>query len=484
MSKLVQPVGGVVDSTPASHPGPVTLAGRFGAVVRLDAARAAAPLWRVFGGYDEIWTYISGHGPFADEKAFAAWLEGREAQSDPYYYTVHDLHGRALGLVALMHIRPAMRIVEIGSIVYSSELQRTPLGTEAQYLLAHYAFETLGYRRYEWKCDSLNAASRRAALRYGFVFEGIFREHMITKGHSRDTAYFSMLDGEWPDRKRNFERWLQGDNFDRNVRQKISLTALNGAAAEPAVGVADKSASAAVRAMATSEPHAVTGQRIGLPVDSTPAPRPGPVTLKGCYGRLEKLRPDHWPDLWGAFAGHDHVWTYISTDGPFSDASDFSGFIAQRAAAEDPYAYAIVDMRDRAVGYVTLLRINPQMRVIEVGHVLYSPRLQRTPLGTETQYLLARYVFETLGYRRYEWKCNALNAPSRRAALRYGFVYEGTFRQHMIAKGRNRDDAWFSMLDGEWPARKRNFERWLAPGNFGEEGVQKISLATLNAAAE
>jgi len=484
MSKLVQPVGGVVDSTPASHPGPVTLAGRFGAVVRLDAARAAAPLWRVFGGYDEIWTYISGHGPFADEKAFAAWLEGREAQSDPYYYTVHDLHGRALGLVALMHIRPAMRIVEIGSIVYSSELQRTPLGTEAQYLLAHYAFETLGYRRYEWKCDSLNAASRRAALRYGFVFEGIFREHMITKGHSRDTAYFSMLDGEWPDRKRNFERWLQGDNFDRNVRQKISLTALNGAAAEPAVGVADKSASAAVRAMATSEPHAVTGQRIGLPVDSTPAPRPGPVTLKGCYGRLEKLRPDHWPDLWDAFAGHDHVWTYISTDGPFSDASDFAGFIAQRAAAEDPYAYAIVDMRDRAVGYVTLLRINPQMRVIEVGHVLYSPRLQRTPLGTETQYLLARYVFETLGYRRYEWKCNALNAPSRRAALRYGFVYEGTFRQHMIAKGRNRDDAWFSMLDGEWPARKRNFERWLAPGNFGEEGVQKISLATLNAAAE
>ena len=106
------------------------------------------------------------------------------------------------------------------------------------------------------------------------------------------------------------------------------------------------------------------------------------------------------------------------------------------------------------------------MRVIEVGHVLYSPALQRTPLGTETQYLLARYVFETLGYRRYEWKCDALNAASRRAALRYGFVYEGTFRQYMIAKGRNRDNAWYSMLDGEWPERKRNFERWLAPENF------------------
>ena len=197
MTKPAQPVGPTVETMLASPPGPVTLTGRFGAVVRLDAARAAAPLWRVFGGHDEIWTYISAYGPFADEKAFATWLEGRETQSDPYYYTVDDLDGRTLGLLALMNIRPAMRVVEIGSIVYSAELQRTPLGTETQYLLARYAFETLGYRRYEWKCDSLNASSRRAALRYGFIFEGIFRQHMITKGHNRDTAYFSMLDARW-----------------------------------------------------------------------------------------------------------------------------------------------------------------------------------------------------------------------------------------------------------------------------------------------
>ena len=204
------------------------------------------------------------------------------------------------------------------------------------------------------------------------------------------------------------------------------------------------------------------------------------MTLQGRYGRLEKLKPEHAADLWTAFAGHDQVWTYISTDGPFASAVEFVPFIATRAAANDPYAYAIVDKSDRAVGYLTLLRIEPDMRVIEVGHVLYSPALQRTPLGTETQYLLARYVFETLGYRRYEWKCNALNAPSWRAALRYGFSYEGTFRQHIIAKGRNRDNAWFSMLDSEWPARKRNFERWLAPENFDSEGRQKISLAALN----
>ncbi len=231
-----------------------------------------------------------------------------------------------------------------------------------------------------------------------------------------------------------------------------------------------------------SEPHPQTGQPIGLPVDTTAAPRPGPVVFKGRYGRLEKLKAEHAADLWQAFGGHDHVWTYISTDGPFASEAEFMSFIAKRAAASDPYAYAIIDLADRAVGYVTLLRIEPEMRVIEVGHVLYSPKLQRTPLGTETQYLLARYVFETLGYRRYEWKCNALNAPSRRAALRYGFVYEGMFRQHMIAKGRNRDNAWFSMLDSEWPERKHNFERWLAPENFDGEGNQKVSLAALNEA--
>ena len=232
--------------------------------------------------------------------------------------------------------------------------------------------------------------------------------------------------------------------------------------------------------MTASEPHPQTGQPVGLPVDPTPAPRPGPVTLKGRYGRVEKLAPGHAADLWKVFAGQDQVWTYIATSGPFASFDEFAAAIAMRAAANDPYAYAIVDASDHAIGYFTLMRIEPEMRVIEVGHVLYSPRLQRTPLGTEAQYLLARYAFETLRYRRYEWKCDALNAASRRAALRYGFIYEGTFRQNIIAKGRNRDNAWFSMLDSEWPARKRNFERWLAPENFDGDGRQKLSLTALN----
>jgi RimJ/RimL family protein N-acetyltransferase len=223
-----QPVGPPVDTTPARPPEPVTLSGHFGSVARLDPARDGPDLWRAFKGHDHIWTYISRHGPFPDEPTFAAWLAERAASNDPYAFTVRDPAGRALGLLAFLEIRPAMRVIEVGFIVYSPALQRTPLATETQYLLARYVFETLGYRRYEWKCDALNAPSRRAALRFGFAFEGILRQHMITKGRSRDTAYFSMLDREWPARKRNFERWLAPENFDAEGRQKQSLATLNG----------------------------------------------------------------------------------------------------------------------------------------------------------------------------------------------------------------------------------------------------------------
>jgi RimJ/RimL family protein N-acetyltransferase len=228
MTDVARTVGALVDSTPARPPAPITLSGRFGSVSRLDAARDAADLWRALHGHDEVWTYISTHGPFADERTFSAWLAEREMSKDPYFYSVRDAAGRTLGFATLMEIRPAMRVIEVGFIVYSPALQRTPLGTETQYLLARYVFDTLGYRRYEWKCNALNAPSRRAALRYGFVFEGILRQHMIAKGRNRDTAYFSMLDGEWPTRKLNFERWLAAENFDSEGRQKLNLAALNG----------------------------------------------------------------------------------------------------------------------------------------------------------------------------------------------------------------------------------------------------------------
>ena len=216
------PIGPPADASPAQIPGPIILVGHYGLVERLDAARHRGNLWDAVRGHDQIWTYMS-YGPFSDFDAFSQWLGAREQLQDPYYYAVLDAQRRAIGLTALVNIQTAMRAVEVAHILYSPTLQRSALATEVQYLLARYAFETLGYRRYEWKCNALNAASQRAALRFGFTFEGIFRQHMIVKGHSRDTAWFSMLDGEWPARKAAFERWLAPENFDKEGKQKKKL---------------------------------------------------------------------------------------------------------------------------------------------------------------------------------------------------------------------------------------------------------------------
>jgi RimJ/RimL family protein N-acetyltransferase len=229
--------------------------------------------------------------------------------------------------------------------------------------------------------------------------------------------------------------------------------------------------------------HPVTGQPVGIPVDATASPRPSPVTLQGRHGRVERLAQHHGDSLWQQVKDADTIWTYIANSGPFTDRTAFDAWLTKRIAADDPYAYAIVDRDERVVGTATLMSIRPAMRVVEVGSIVYSPALQRTPLGTEVQYLLARYAIEDLRYRRYEWKCDSLNAPSQRAALRYGFVFEGIFRQHMISNGRNRDTAWFAIMDSDWPARRAAFERWLRPENFNAEGRQIESLAGLNGAA-
>jgi RimJ/RimL family protein N-acetyltransferase len=208
-------------------------------------------------------------------------------------------------------------------------------------------------------------------------------------------------------------------------------------------------------------------------------PRPQRVTIEGRYITLEPLDAARhtdalWPELGGA--ANEDLWFYMP-DGPFMDREAFGAHMQAKAISEDPLFFAIVDRKTgSAVGRSTLMRIDPPNRVIEVGGIMFTRVLQRSRGATEAMYLLARYVFEELGYRRYEWKCNALNEPSRRAALRLGFSFEGIFRQHMIIKGKNRDTAWFSMLDSEWPARKREFERWLDESNFESDGSQKTSL--------
>jgi RimJ/RimL family protein N-acetyltransferase len=218
------------------------------------------------------------------------------------------------------------------------------------------------------------------------------------------------------------------------------------------------------------EPHAIlTGWQ--------PVPLPRREPMHGRTVTLEPLDADlHAADLWDAVHGHDEVWQWLF-DGPYASEADFTAAIARKQADTSQLFYAIVPAATgHASGYASYLRMEPAQGVIEVGNILLSPSLQRTTAATEAMYLMARHVFDDLGYRRYEWKCNALNAPSRRAAQRLGFTFEGIFRQHMVIKGQNRDTAWFSMLDHEWPAKKQSFESWLDAGNFDVEGRQRLSL--------
>jgi RimJ/RimL family protein N-acetyltransferase len=173
------------------------------------------------------------------------------------------------------------------------------------------------------------------------------------------------------------------------------------------------------------------------------------------------------------------VWDWLA-DGPYAREEELERALAEKETGSAARFYALLPSETaQAAGYASLMRMDPANGVIEVGNILYSPALQRTPAATEAMYLLASYVFDELGYRRYEWKCNALNLPSRRAAIRLGFTLEGVFRQHMVVKGQNRDTAWFSMLDSEWPARKKAFEAWLSAENFDPDGLQKKKLADI-----
>ena len=234
---------------------------------------------------------------------------------------------------------------------------------------------------------------------------------------------------------------------------------------------------------ATNELNAL-GQWVGYPVsDWQGAKRPAHQVIQGKYCRLEPLDADqHGADLFAAFARDTHgsLWTYLPT-GPFASADEYIQWIRDFAAGQDPLFFAIIDAAsDKPVGVCSYLRIDPAAGSIEIGHICYSDLLSRTPAATEAMYLLMREAF-ALGYRRYEWKCNALNQPSRIAAQRLGFSYEGVFRQAMVVKGHNRDTAWYGMTDQDWPAIRAALEFWLADSNFDGDGQQRQGLSKLTA---
>jgi RimJ/RimL family protein N-acetyltransferase len=202
--------------------------------------------------------------------------------------------------------------------------------------------------------------------------------------------------------------------------------------------------------------------------------------MVGRFCRIEPVDPDR--DTAGLFAAYsaapdDRDWTYLPSARP-STLDAFREHVERLAATADPFHHTITELAtDRPVGTASLMRMDPANGVIEIGWINASPWLQRTPASTESMYLFARRVFDELGYRRYEWKCHSLNAPSRAAAARYGFTFEGVFRQAAVVKGRNRDTAWFSILDHEWPAIRAGYEDWLDPANFGPDGGQRTRLA-------
>lgn len=204
---------------------------------------------------------------------------------------------------------------------------------------------------------------------------------------------------------------------------------------------------------------------------------PASDPMRGDRVDLVRLSPDHAPALWAAIAGQDDLWAYMAV-GPFADGAGFATWVAQAAAQTDPQFWAILDKGGTCVGMASYLRITPDHGGIEVGNILFSPVLQGTPAATETMALMMARAFDT-GYRRYEWKCNALNIPSRRAAQRLGFSFEGVFRRHMVIKGRNRDTAWFSITDEDWPAVRAALEQWLTAVNFDAAGQQRVALSDL-----
>jgi len=227
----------------------------------------------------------------------------------------------------------------------------------------------------------------------------------------------------------------------------------------------------------------IFGQPIGPAlVDWTPRPRPSRISLDGDFCRIEPLDADsHAAELHEANgeAADGRLWTYLPHE-PFSSPETYRTWVEQAAAFEDPLFFAIRDRRDgRTAGLFAYLRIDPAVGSIEIGHINFSPRLQRTRAATEALFLMMAHAFEALGYRRFEWKCDSLNAPSRAAALRLGFIFEGIFRQATIYKGRSRDTAWFSITDGEWPALGQGYRAWLAADNFDEDGYQRRKLGEM-----
>lgn len=452
--------------TPPAMPAREAMEGRYVRLEPLSAEAHGADLHAAFAA-DETganWTYRLQE-PFESEEALHGWLRDLERADGMLYFAFIDRDsGRALGNGALMTITPETGLIEVGSIMFSPALQSSRAGTEAIFLLMAHAF-ALGYRRFEWTCDSLNTASVAAAHRFGFTYEATHRAAVISKRRERSTAIFSIILEDWHGIRDAFEAWLDPANFDANGIQQTRLSERTA----PFLHARFPGD--------TSTRRNALGQMIGAAAeDWTPAPAPPNTAMQGRYCRVEPLDgARHAADLFAANTSAEN-WDWLPY-GPFETLETYREWIDDACASQDPLFFAIIGVETgRAVGVASYLRINPAHGLIEVGHINFAPAMQRTPMATEAMFLMMQRAFE-LGYRRYEWKCNAANAGSRAAALRLGFVYEGMTRSQTMSKGCNRDTAWFAIAEKDWPTIHTGFERWLAPDNFDDAGRQRRSLA-------
>jgi RimJ/RimL family protein N-acetyltransferase len=450
-----------------------TLVGKFCRLERLEY-RHAPELYAAFSADGaKLWTYMF-NGPFNTEEEFLTYLIANFIGPSAFccaYAIIDSVRNSPVGLASYLCVDTTHKSVEVGYITFSGLMKRSLIATEAMYLMARAAFEA-GYRRYEWKCNSLNKPSALAAQRLGFTYEGLFVRHRIAKGLNRDTAWFSITDLDWVNVQQCFEQYLHPSNFRTDGSQIISLSSLtspyvhrrfidssdNG---ELSVGVPVKNAS--VKAMS--------------PFDSSFP------SMIGKYCRLERLGKHHIHGLYEAFCAEPQgMWAYMFF-GPFADEEAFTKFFTHSyfEDSETRCGFAIIDnVRNIPVGSGSYLNIDTTHKSVEVGNLIFSSLMKRSLVSTEAMYLMAKAAFAA-GYRRYEWKCNSLNGPSVSAAQRLGFSFEAIFRQHYIAKGRNRDTAYFAMIDVDWPSIEKSFKKYLDPSNFEENGRQLISLSSLTA---
>lgn len=478
----------LADWKPPPRPHRKTLDGTFVRIEPLEADRHCDALFAAFNADPEYlaggsrWTYRFQNG-FDTRAELFAYLVSIETKSDAHFGVYIDrASGKAGGLGSLMSIDPEQGTIEVGAIMLGPGMSQSSAGTEALILQIRWAFD-LGYRRMEWTCDPINAASMRAAQRLGFSYDLTFRQRYVSKGRNRDMAIFSILDQDWPAIDAQHCMWLAPSNFDQTTgKQKCALSQLTA----PCL--------AAVSPDANWQPTTHTnllGQPIGppLPKGWKPPPKPPRQTLAGTFASCVPLTLEHARPLYREFADvDDEHWAWLPY-GPFASEAEFTEWIAAATRTADPlfyvvYAHATTIDRGRPVGLVSYMRIFDAHGVLEIGHLSFGPALKRSRAATEALYLLLEWAFRS-GYRRVEWKCNAHNGASVRAARRLGFVREGLLRQHRVAKGYNRDTVWLSIVDREWPLVGGALRAWLAADNFEDAtGKQRRRLRECRAELE